>query len=123
MHRVKIDMTKDRLLVEEPLALGNGGNSGFQGLNLVAQFGATSIMVVGLDCRDHKGLLHWYGRNTAPGMNNPDRSNFNRWSPAFDLARKDADSLGIEIVNCSPISAISSFKKMSVNETLEEWGL
>jgi len=123
MRRVKIEMSKDNLLVDEPLALGNGGNSGFQGLNLVTQFGATSIMLVGFDCKEHKGLLHWYGRNTAPGMNNPDRSNFNRWAPAFEIAKRDAENLGVEIVNCSPISSIKSFKKMSINETLEEWGL
>jgi hypothetical protein len=122
MHRCEIEISSDNLLVEHPMKIGNGGNSGFQALNLVAQFGATSVILVGMDCHE-RGGVHWYGRNTWVNANNPMGSNFNRWMKGFDTAKKDADRLGITVVNTSMESAINCFRKVQLPEIMEEWGL
>jgi hypothetical protein len=50
--------------------VGGGGNSGFQAVNLAAQFGASRIILIGFDMTD-RGGKHWYGRNHWPMSNNP----------------------------------------------------
>lgn len=122
LHRCEIELTKDNLLVEQPMHIGNGGNSGFQALNLAVQFGATDIVLVGLDCHN-RGGIHWYGRNTWLNANNPMGTNFMRWMKGFEVARKDAERMGITVLNASMESEIRSFKKMALPEVMQEWGL
>lgn len=122
MHRCEIEMSKDALLVDEPMRIGNGGNSGFQALNLVVQFGATNIVLVGFDCHG-RGDVHWYGRNKWPNANNPMGSNYARWMKGFEMAKRDADRMKITIVNASPDSEIKCFPKRALSQIMEEWGL
>ena len=122
MHRVLIDLNKDNILVDEPMRIGNGGNSGFQALNLAVQFGAKDIILVGMDCHE-RGGVHWYGRNTWTNANNPMGSNYNRWMKGFETAKKDLDRLGITVINASEQSEIKTFPKKSIPQAFEEWGL
>jgi hypothetical protein len=122
MHRVEIEMAKDVMLVEQPLKLGNGGNSGFQAINLAVQFGATDIILVGFDLHGH-GELHWYGRNKWPNANNPSQSNFNRWRKGFEIAKSSLDKLRVNVVNTSMDSELKCFSKMSLADVMAEWGL
>jgi hypothetical protein len=92
----------------QPGIVGGGGNSGFQALNLAAQFGATRIILIGFDMTD-RGGKHWYGRNHWPMSNNPDDSNFRRWIAAFDKAAPVLAALGIQVFNASPNSALRCF--------------
>lgn len=117
MKRVTIK-DQDKMLTEEPMTVGSGGNSGFQALNLAVQFGATSIALVGFDMKGE----HWYGRNKPP-MNNPAESNFKRWLRGFEAAVPGLKKLGVEVVNCSLESRITCFPKMTLTDTLREWGL
>jgi hypothetical protein len=121
IHRVEIKMV-DELLLEKPLLIGNGGNSGFQALNLLIQFGVKDIILIGFDLHDHGGL-HWYGRNTAPGMNNPAKSNFDRWKKGFFAIKNSIKALDIDVVNTSLTSELKEFRKQSLGDTLKEWGL
>lgn len=122
VKRVTIKNPKDdRLLLDEPLAIGSGGNSGFQLMNLVVQFGVTGILLVGFDMHQLSGA-HWYGRNTWQGANNPDESNFMRWTRAFAAVGQEL-ARGIDVVNASATSALTSFPKASIEATLERWGL
>jgi hypothetical protein len=124
LHRVEIDLSVDAMLIDKPLKVGNGGNSGFQAINLAIQFGASDIILLGFDMGapdQHK--LHWYGRNKWEGANNPMGSNFKRWQQGFDLAKKSIKALGVEIVNCSPQTRLNTFRTAPLGETLEAWGL
>jgi len=121
-RKVDIEVKEDRMLFDRVGLIGCGGNSGFQAMNLAAQFGADRILLLGFDCQDRSGV-HWYGRNTAQGMGNPTGSNFRRWIPAFAIAAKILAERGIEVINASPISDVKAFPKISVAETLEKWGL
>lgn len=112
----------DRILLDEPGVVGGGGNSGFQAVNLAAQFGASRILLVGFDLHDRSGL-HWYGRNVGQGRNNPNEDNFRRWRLAFEASADDFVKAGMDVVNASPISALKCFRRRGVAETLAEWGL
>lgn len=109
-------------LVSEPLGeVGCGGNSGFQAFNLAVQFGARRILLLGFDMNEKHPKLHWYGRNEGPGQYNPDATNFRRWRAAFVDAQPELSRLGIEVVNCSPISALKCFPVMTVSEALRQF--
>lgn len=112
----------DRLLTGEVGRIGNGGNSGFQALNLAVQWGATRVLLLGFDCQDRSGA-HWYGRNMAAGMNNPGPNNFRRWIAAFNAAAVELRSRGIEVLNASQISDVRCWPRIGVADALERWGL
>jgi hypothetical protein len=120
--RVKISIDANELLFDEVGHVGSGGNSGFHALNLVSQFGASRILLVGFDVHD-RGGVHWYGRNIALGMSNPSEHNFRRWRGAFETAAKQLAARGVEVVNASPVSDIKGFPKAGLAETLEAWRL
>lgn len=122
---VRVDIPKpigDELLFEKVGAVGGGGNSGFQALNLAVQLGAKRILLVGIDCQDRSGV-HWYGRNGWHGGSNPGESNFRRWRAAFMTAARQLEQRGVEVVNASPLTDVKAFPKISIAETLEKWGV
>jgi hypothetical protein len=112
----------DELRFEQVGEVGGGGNSGFQALNLAAQFGAKRILLLGFDCQDRSGV-HWYGRNYWNGGSNPTESNFKRWRRAFDNAARQLKERGVEVVNASPLTSLTAFRKATVTQALEEWGI
>lgn len=110
------------ILFDEPGLIGSGQASGFQALNLAVQFGASRILMLGFDAGGGK-QVHFYGRNAWTGARNPNEVVFEAWVKNFDLAKSTLDCLGVEVVNASPISKISAFRKAGVEETLKAWGL
>lgn len=113
VHCMKPD---DRVYLEPKGTVGWGGNSGFHCLNLAVQFGVKRVLLVGYDMRCDKGL-HWHPDHPR-GMNNPSVKNVERWRRAVDNAAKVILPLGIEVVNCSPISALQAYPKMDFAEAL-----
>jgi hypothetical protein len=114
--------SSDQLLLEEPGAIGAGGNSGFQAINLAVQFGVNGILLVGLDMHAKAGM-HWYGPNKAWGMSNPTEQNFARWVAALTGIAPTLRRLGIAVVNASPTSALTCFPHKTVADALAGWGL
>lgn len=119
--------TSNALLFDRPGEVGGGGNSGFQALNLVAQWGADRILLIGFDCHD-RGGAHWYGRNMAQGQSNPTEGvtpndGFRRWRTAFATAAEQLKERGVEVVNASPSSTIAGFRRQGIEATLKGWRL
>lgn len=121
VHRVGI-LEQDRLLFDEPGIIGAGGNSGFQAVNIAAQFGAPRILLIGFDMHTGAGL-HWYGRNTWHAANNPNDGNLMRWRDAFSTQEPLLKAMGIEVINASPDSALRCFKSKSIDAALADWNL
>jgi hypothetical protein len=61
-------------LFDKAGVIGSGGNSGFQTINISAQFGATGIALVGFDM-DGSSQIHWHGNHPSP-CRNPDSFRF-----------------------------------------------
>lgn len=122
IHRVEIVISKDDMLVEKPLQISNGGNSGHQALNIAVQFGVTDVILIGFDLHE-RGGVHWYGRNKWDRASNPMQSNYNRWNKGFDIAAKSLRALGVTVVNASMESEVRAFPKKPLEEIMEEWGL
>jgi hypothetical protein len=119
VYKIEV-LTHDKMQFEDPGVVGSGGNSGFQALNLAAQFGATRIMLIGFDMHVGSGV-HWYGRNTWRNANNPSSANLMRWRDAFTSQALVLKRLGVEVVNVSADSALRCFEFGSISETLGRW--
>jgi hypothetical protein len=108
-------------LFDKPGVIGSGGHSGFQVINISAQFGATGIGLIGFDMQPG-GVPHWHGAHPSP-LRNPDAARFWQWQKDLDGQAHKLKERDIDVVNCSTVSALTSFPKMTVDQMLERWGL
>lgn len=121
VNKVTVVEKCDQILVETPGEIGSGsknggGNSGFQTSNIVAQFGAGRIVLVGFDMRIDKGV-HWHGRHPR-GLNNPSDPLLMHWRKALNDAAATFAALGIEVINASPISTLTAYPVMSLKDAI-----
>jgi hypothetical protein len=109
------------LLFDEPGVVGSGSNSGFQTINLAAQFGATAIALIGFDMRLDQGI-HWHGFHRSP-LRNPDEERCRKWTKYIDGSAGKLSFNGIDVVNCSEVSKLQNYPKMSIEQMLKRWSL
>lgn len=108
----------DRIAMEPLATVGWGSNGGFQALNLALQMRPKRILLVGYDMTLEHGF-HWHGKHPN-GMSNPRPGGVVTWRKAIDGAAKVAQGLGIEVINCSEISALERYPKLPYLEALEK---
>lgn len=92
-------------------------NSGAAAISLAAHLGAKRIILLGFDMG---------GGSTPETHFHTEHSGYLKTPPpfwkhlvGFPVIQNDANARGIEIINCSPESAIKEFQKMSVKEALK----
>jgi hypothetical protein len=119
VNKVEVQAEGKAILLEQPGVIGAGGNSGFQALNLAAQFGANRVILAGFDMHAAAGV-HWHGPH-GKNLNNPSDLNFVRWREAFAGIVPTLMSAGIEVINASHDSALAMFQKMSIDDALARW--
>jgi hypothetical protein len=118
LKRVDVARFGNELLLATPGLVGAGGNSGFQCLNLHVQFGVKRILLIGFDMRLESGC-HWHPRHPYP-LSNPDAcSNIPRWRKSLDGAAKKLAENGVQVINCSMLSDLRAYPKMSLEKALE----
>lgn len=97
----------------DPSAIHYGSNSGFQAINLALLMGARRILLVGFDMHSRAGR-HFFGDHPAPLSN---WMQFETLVPTFRRAAALLPS-GIQIINCTPGSALDCFPMMDLEEAL-----
>ncbi|WP_374374487.1 hypothetical protein [Dongia sp.] len=98
--------------------IGDGGNSGFQLLNTVLQFGMRRIVLVGFDLHDREGV-HWHG-NHPPVLTNPASANLARWRRVLDAQASLLDGIGAEVTVVGLGSALTAYAKVgSIADAIE----
>ncbi|MET4721924.1 hypothetical protein ABIF63_006030 [Bradyrhizobium japonicum] len=117
LRQVGIARGRDEILLEVPGVLGDGGNSGFQAINLAVQCGATKLILVGFDMRLDRGI-HWHGKHDR-GLNNPTERNILKWRGIIDGCAPRLAELGVAVINASAVSALEAYPKMSLTEALQ----
>ena len=92
-------------------------NSGAASISLAAHLGVKKIYLLGFDMKsDEKtGRTHWHGHYKSRIRDNT----FKRHLKGFGQIAKDAEKMGIEIINVNPDSAIDKFPKVSLKEVLQ----
>jgi hypothetical protein len=125
---LRVEIAKDRLGILQPHGVRENGPHRRRRQQRVssAQPGGATWRLTGPAGRLRhacRGGVHWYGRNGWPMANNPDEANFRRWRSAFDAAAPVLREKGVDVVNAAPFSDLKSFRRMSLEAALRDWGL
>jgi hypothetical protein len=92
-----------------------GGASGYQAINLAYLWGAKKLLLLGFDCKKVDNKAHWFGQHPKGlARNQP----FAVWIENFKQLAIDLEQAGVEVINCSPDSALDCFKKKRINENI-----
>lgn len=96
---------------------GQGGaHSGFQLLNLAVHLGAKRIILIGYDCgTPDMQRKHWFGNHPPPLDMNPF---YSTWAAPYRDAAPQLFKLGVEVINCTPGSAIDCFPRSRIGAVL-----
>ena len=95
-----------------------GGNSGYQAINLAYLWGATAIVLLGLDCSPSKdGKAHWFGQH-GPGLTQ--RQPFDLWQAKFPRLAQDLKDDGVRVINCSRQTALTCFDRLPLKDAAHE---
>lgn len=100
----KPDKTRLSEMIRQPVGtVGYGGNSGFQAVNLAAQFGASKILL----CLDYSGS-HWHPDHSR-ALRNPTAAELKVWATHLDRQAKTFKSWGIEVFNVARHSILKAY--------------
>lgn len=92
-----------------------GGNSGYQAINLAYLWGARAVVLLGLDCGfDPRGAVHWHGAHAAP-LTNPNEATFATWRVNFNRLAADLRADGVPVYNCSRQTTLDCFERMPLD--------
>lgn len=97
-----------------PGCVRTGGNSGYQALQVAVQSGARRVLLCGFDMR---AACHWHGPHPR-GLRSTPPATYQIWADRFACAAPLLADAGIEVVNCSPGSALTCFPVTTIDEAL-----
>lgn len=92
----------------------HGNNSGYAAINLAVHLGAEEIVLLGYDMKLCGERTHWHEGHPVklrPRV-------FDNMLRYFETLVEPLETLGINIINASPDSAIECFKKATLEEVL-----
>lgn len=101
-------------------ALRTGRNSGFQALGLAVHAGADLVLLLGFDGKPGAdGKTHWHGEHPRPTP----AAVWPLVRQSFAMVTSDLEKAGVEVINCSPGTAIGAFPKSTMKGALEVVGV
>lgn len=90
-----------------------GRNSAHQAAIIAMHAGASRVLLCGVDCHETAGS-HWHGDHPKP-LRNTSATAYTTFIKGWAALAKVAP---VEIINCSPGSAVTCFPAMSIEEAL-----
>ena len=102
-------------LCRTPWTVHQGGNSGYQAINLAFHFGARRILLLGFDMQRTDGKSHWFGDH-PPGLQVP--SPFQDFIRRFGPLAQDLSDEGVTVINCSAQTALTCFPRHTISQAL-----
>ena len=97
----------------DPTCIRTGSNSGYQAVHIAVHAGATRILLCGFNMQGD----HWFGRHPA-GLANTGPALFEKFRRHFSMLSMLLDSMGVEVVNCTPSSALTCFPQQTLEQAL-----
>jgi hypothetical protein len=98
----------------DPTKVSWNHNSGAAAISLAVHFGVKRIVLIGFDMKlSSDQVSHWH--KSHEGKKSPP---FSRHLQGFNAIAEDAKNLGVEILNANLDSAITQFRKVSLEEVL-----
>lgn len=99
-----------------PTRVNGNGNSGAAAINLAYLFGARRILLLGFDMQpgplDEK---HWHPDHPKPCGQ---YQCFGDWIYRFDALARGCRDAGVEVINCTPGSALKCFPHLPLKDAL-----
>src|SRR3990172_714287 len=99
----------------DPTCFRTGGNSGYAAVHIAAQAGARRILLLGFDMRGG----HWHGPHPKPLRTTPPPT-FGRWIERFETLAAELEKRGVQVINCTPGSALKCFARADLVKALEK---
>ena len=101
-------------------------DAGAAAINLAYHLGATKVLLLGYDMMPGpNGETHWHGGYVKKGNNRPVGQPFERFmghhskgEGTYDRIARDAEQLGLEIINANPNSNLGAFPKVRLEDLL-----
>ncbi len=100
-----------------PTEIYTGGNAGFTMINLAVLMGAKRVLLLGYDMRKVNGARHWFGhhpKNTTLDVDSP----YEGFLLHYPFTVPQLAARGIEVINCTPDSALTVYPMMPLTEAL-----
>ena len=113
-HTIGVEVRNE--MIWDGRALGGGGNSGFQALNMAVLFGAKRCILLGYDFQDAGN--HWHGRHPQ-GFSQTNETSLKTWIGCMNAAAKKLQDIGVDVVNASRETALTCFPRMTIGEALD----
>jgi hypothetical protein len=97
----------------DPSCIRTGGNSGYGAMHVAAHAGAARLLLFGFDMQGG----HWHDPHPWP-LYQGDGGHFPRWIARFKVLAAELAALGIEVLNCTPGSALDAFPMARMEDAL-----
>ncbi len=97
----------------DPATIRTGGNSGYGAIHIAAHLGCKRILLCGFDMRGG----HWHEQHQIP-LRAAGEGMYPRWIERFPLLGSELKARGIEVLNCTPNSALRCFQFADLGEVL-----
>lgn len=94
-------------LSERPNGLHTGSNGGYQAVNIAVLAGAKRILLLGYDMRFAGGRSHWHAGHPVK----VDEGAYTKYARNFNTMLPVLKKRGVEVINCTPGSAITAFAR------------
>jgi hypothetical protein len=98
---------------DDPALVYTFSNSGAQAIQIAAKSGARRILLLGMDMSGG----HWHGEHPAP-LRRTDPDLYPVWRGHMAVLAKALADRGVEVLNCSPESALECWPKVSLEDVV-----
>lgn len=96
----------------KPGFAAHGGHSGYQALQIAISLGAVRVILIGYDCKPSGNQTNYFGNKPKEIFK---ESPYAEWVRGFAGLKIPQ---GVEVINCTPGSAISCFRRAQLVEVL-----
>jgi hypothetical protein len=111
-----LENTGDSGLEVDPRGVRTGKNSGYQAINVAVHFGASRILLLGYDMHaPNQASSHWFGQHPSELRA---YSPYDAFLHLFASMPEPLQVLGVEVINCTPGSALTVFPLQPLREAL-----
>lgn len=99
----------------DPDGVKTGRNSGYQAMHLAIHLGVRRMLLLGYDMRFVSGRSHWHGGHSVPVS---ERMYAQSMVPLFATLKPALTERGIDVINCTPGSALKEFRYARIDTCL-----
>lgn len=99
----------------DPSGVRHGLNTGYRAINVAVHLGAVRVLLLGYDMKADGKKEHWHGDHPIRS-----RSPYREFLRRFQTLVEPLQQLGVEVLNCTPGSALECFPKANLRDVLKE---